>query len=110
MDIRVRSRDNSDVRDEFGIHDGFNSFSNYDEIEDRRSSSESSVSGRQSTLVETGFGQSVQSGSGFRVEKTPRDPNEVGFDGPDDRVDPLNMPTWRKWVIVLVIASASTCV
>lgn len=113
MDIRVRSRDSSDVRDEFGIHDGFNSFSNDEENEDRRLSLESSISGRQSTLVGTDLGQSIHpttSGNGSAAEKTQKDPNEVGFDGPDDPEDPLNMPTWRKWVIVVVIASASTCV
>ena len=92
MDIRVRSRDSSDVRDEFGIHDGFNSFVNDNEDDDERESWRSGTSGRQSTLVDTGVPVSVtpttQHGS-ILAEKTPKDPNEVGFDGPDDPEDPL---------------------
>lgn len=109
----MRSRDSSDVRDAFGIHDGFNSFVNDDEDDDGRESSRSRSLGRQSTLVDSGVPVSVtpttQHGS-ILAEKIPKDPNEVGFDGPEDPKDPLNMPMWRKWVIVVVIATASTCV
>lgn len=30
-----------------------------------------------------------------------RDPNLVGWDGPDDPEDPQNMPLWRKWLVTM---------
>lgn len=113
MDIRVRSRDDSDVRDEFNIHDGFNSFVNDNEDNDSRESTGSGTSRLESSFSNTRVQQSRTPSthrSSLLGEKRPKDPNEVAFDGPDDPEDPLNMPTWRKWVIVVVIATASTCV
>ncbi|KAJ9091826.1 hypothetical protein QFC19_008939 [Naganishia cerealis] len=43
-------------------------------------------------------------------EKNNKDPNEVGFDGPDDSFNPLNQPVWRKWVSVFTVASGAICV
>lgn len=38
------------------------------------------------------------------------DPNLVDWDGPQDPLNPLNFPEWRKWTILLVIGSACLCV
>lgn len=107
MEIRVRSRDSTaDVRDEFGIHDGYNSFISDVEDSDGRQSLAATLRSRESTLVE----QQSASDAQRWPEKAGPDPNEVTFDGPNDPDDPLNFPTWRKWIIVVTIASASTCV
>jgi hypothetical protein len=115
MEIRVRSRDSTaDVRDEFGIHDGFNSFVSDIEDSDGRQSLATTFRSRDSTLVEP-QSDGQQAGSSALdtrqwPEKVAPDPNEVTFNGPNDPDDPLNFPTWRKWMIVVTIASASTCV
>lgn len=115
MEIRVRSRDSTaDVRDEFGIHDGFNSFVSDVGDSDRRQSLAATIQSRESTLVEPQTDAQLPTtatpNAGQWAEKAAPDPNEVTFDGPDDPEDPLNFPTWRKWVIVVTIATASTCV
>lgn len=114
MEIRVRSRDSTaDVRDEFGIHDGFNSFVSDTDSDGRQSMATISRS-RHSTLVEpqadARLAMSAHPNDGQWPEKATPDPNEVTFDGPDDPDDPLNFPTLRKWLIVVTIASTSTCV
>ena len=35
---------------------------------------------------------------------------EVKWDGPDDPMDPKNMSRARKWTIVVIVSSGSTCV
>lgn len=43
----------------------------------------------------------------------PSDPSrkfEVSFDGETDPFNPRNKPIWRKWLVVLIVASSSLCV
>lgn len=116
MEIRVRSRDSTaDVRDEVGISDGFNAFVSDTGSDERTLEEQEVASRRASTLVEPPNDSRLACPTTpdsrlWPREKVDRDPNEVQFDGPDDPEDPLNYPTWRKWVIVVTIASASTCV
>lgn len=35
---------------------------------------------------------------------------EVKWDGPDDPMDPKNMSRARKWMVVVIVSSGSTCV
>ncbi|PPJ52936.1 hypothetical protein CBER1_11491 [Cercospora berteroae] len=35
---------------------------------------------------------------------------EVRFDGDEDPYSPKNLPTWRKWIIVLIVSASSLCV
>ena len=38
------------------------------------------------------------------------DPNVIEFDGPDDPLDPQNMPPWRKWVLAVSLGSITLVV
>ncbi|KAJ9104069.1 hypothetical protein QFC20_004646 [Naganishia adeliensis] len=79
-----------------------------------RQSLATTIRSRESTLIEPQTDAQLATtptpNAGQWPEKAAPDPNEVTFDGPDDPEDPLNFPTWRKWIIVVTIASASTCV
>ena len=35
---------------------------------------------------------------------------EVGWDGPDDLMNPKNMATGRKWAVVFIVSMGSACV
>lgn len=35
---------------------------------------------------------------------------EVHWDGDDDPMNPRNMKTWRKWIVVLTVCMSSVCV
>ncbi|KAL2864466.1 MFS transporter [Aspergillus lucknowensis] len=38
-------------------------------------------------------------------EGTPKDPNLVEWEGPDDPENPQNMPVWRKWIVTMTMSS-----
>jgi len=44
------------------------------------------------------------------VERAPEKDFEVGWDGPEDLMNPKNMSTWRKWLVVITLAFGSLCV
>ncbi len=44
------------------------------------------------------------------VEGSQDKPFEVGWDGPDDPMNPKNMRTARKWLVVITLAVGSLCV
>ncbi|KAJ9110511.1 hypothetical protein QFC22_006718 [Naganishia vaughanmartiniae] len=113
MECQVRSRDGSgDVRDEFGIQDGFNAFiTPINTISSRAtaaSNGDRALVGSEPSVNDPSSPTSPEGNTWPQFKE--KDPNEIGFDGPDDPDDPFNMPVWRKWVIVISIASASTCV
>ncbi|KAJ5431721.1 hypothetical protein N7445_008219 [Penicillium cf. griseofulvum] len=57
----------------------------------------------------------LESNRGSTESKPDTSPNEkeniiVGWDGPDDPEMPLNFPTWRKWVITMMLGMMTICV
>ncbi|KAJ5953032.1 uncharacterized protein N7479_011445 [Penicillium vulpinum] len=57
----------------------------------------------------------LESNEGSASIKPDRSPNEkesliVGWDGPDDPEMPQNFPTWRKWVITIMLGMMTVCV
>ncbi|KAF2086547.1 MFS general substrate transporter [Saccharata proteae CBS 121410] len=38
------------------------------------------------------------------------DPNIVEWDGPDDPENPMNFPTWRKWLITTIMGLMTFCI
>jgi hypothetical protein len=44
------------------------------------------------------------------IETSPEKTFEVGWDGPDDPLNPKNMATTRKWLVVVILAFGSLCV
>jgi hypothetical protein len=44
------------------------------------------------------------------LEKPPESHFEVGWNGPDDPDNPKNMPTVKKWLVVITLAFGSLCV
>lgn len=60
--------------------------------------SDSSSQRSMAVDVEKHAGDVVAAGDAFeKPEDETVDPFEVGWDGPDDPDNPLNMPEWRKW-------------
>jgi hypothetical protein len=113
MECHVRSRDGSgDVRDEFGIQDGINAFitpeSSILSQATHESIGDQTLIGSDRSQNDPNSAAALERGTWQQTKE--KDANEVGFDGPDDPEDPFNMPVWRKWVIVISIATASTCV
>lgn len=51
---------------------------------------------------------SSKTGEGANDEKPSH--KEVVFEGSDDPLNPKNLPTWRKWSIVITLAFGSMCV
>lgn len=43
-------------------------------------------------------------------ENVTEKPFEVQWDGDDDPMNPRNLKTWRKWIIVLTVSISSLCV
>lgn len=39
-----------------------------------------------------------------------KDPNLIEFDGPDDPLDPQNMPLWKKWILAVLLGSMTLVV
>ncbi len=52
----------------------------------------------------------VKEKSDVDVEKSPEKNFEVDWDGPDDPLNPRNMGTGRKWLVVIILAFGSLCV
>ena len=52
----------------------------------------------------------VDSQAKVDVEKSPEKAFEVDWDGPDDPMNPKNMATARKWLVVVTLAFGSLCV
>lgn len=50
------------------------------------------------------------SGSGDDAVAEEKSYREVVFEGSDDPMNPKNLPTWRKWSIVIILALGSICV
>lgn len=44
------------------------------------------------------------------IENSQEKTFEVGWDGPDDPMNPKNMPTFKKWLVVVALAFGSLCV
>lgn len=38
------------------------------------------------------------------------DPNDLEWDGPDDKENPYNWPSWKKWFVTLVTAYTCLCI
>lgn len=53
---------------------------------------------------------SVATGPERDVEKSLENAFEVGWDGDDDPADPKNMPTAKKWLVVIILAFGALCV
>lgn len=47
----------------------------------------------------------AQGPPGGQKEDTPKDPNLVTWDGPDDPENPQNWPVWKKWMATLLLAT-----
>ena len=51
-----------------------------------------------------------KTGVAIKSTKTRKDPFEVRWDGPDDKLSPRNFNITKKWVIVMITSAASFCV
>lgn len=45
-----------------------------------------------------------------RKESTPKDPNLIEWDGPEDPENPMNWPTSKKWTVTLALGMMTFCV
>lgn len=72
--------------------DGYTYFANSDDDEERQQQVKRSA------------------GDGKETTAAPDEPYLVRFDGDTDPMNPRSMAKWRRWVIVLIVASSSLCV
>lgn len=57
-----------------------------------------------------GRGDGENAGQEVDIEGSPEKAFEVQWDGPDDPMNPKNISTARKWLIVIILAFGSLCV
>lgn len=61
-------------------------------------------------VPEEGEGKAKLEGGGLQESGRPKEDFHVKWDGDHDPMDPRNMGTARKWMVVVILSTSSLCV